>query len=48
MRPVLLIFPPDLSEAVPEPQEPLLEEEARRLGYDLVDFSLTVFARSDR
>ena len=25
-----------------------LEEEARRLGYHLVDYSLTLFARSDR
>jgi Fur family ferric uptake transcriptional regulator len=28
--------------------ESLLEEEARRLGYHLVDYSLTLFARSDR
>jgi Fur family ferric uptake transcriptional regulator len=28
--------------------QPLLEEEARRLGYRLVDYSLTLFARSDR
>jgi hypothetical protein len=28
--------------------ESLLEQEARRLGYHLVDYSLTLFARSDR
>jgi Fur family ferric uptake transcriptional regulator len=28
--------------------QPLLEEEARRLGYRLVEYSLTLFARSDR
>jgi Fur family transcriptional regulator, ferric uptake regulator len=42
------VFPEAIVEIDDAELQPLLEEEARRLGYRLVEYSLTLFARPDR